>query len=59
MTTVRGLVDEGTHLADTLTLLKSTCGAGGAIQEGVIEIQGEQRDRVAAKLTELGYRIKR
>jgi len=58
ITTVRGLRDEGTHLADVLTLLKSTCGAGGTLQEDVVEIQGDQRERIAAALTAKKYRVR-
>ncbi len=58
VTTVRGLMDEGNHIADVLTFLKSTCGAGGTIQEGIIEIQGDHRERIAASLTQRGYRVK-
>jgi translation initiation factor 1 (eIF-1/SUI1) len=29
------------------------------VKDGVIELQGDVRDRVEAKLTELGYKVKR
>ncbi|SFJ53777.1 translation initiation factor [Planctomicrobium piriforme] len=58
VTTVRGLVDEGSHLSDVLTLLKNSCGAGGSIQEGVVELQGDQREKAAATLSAKGYRVK-
>jgi translation initiation factor 1 len=38
--------------------LKQECGTGGTIKEGMIEIQGEQRQRIAAVLQELGYKVK-
>jgi translation initiation factor 1 len=57
VTTLRGLRDEGTHLSELLTQLKSACGAGGAVKEGVLELQGDQRDRAAALLRQLGYRV--
>jgi translation initiation factor 1 len=38
--------------------LKQTCGSGGTMKDGVIEIQGEHRDTVAVALQQLGYTTK-
>lgn len=38
--------------------LKKTCGTGGTVKDGVIEIQGEQREKIAAALEKLGYKVK-
>ncbi len=38
--------------------LKAACGCGGTVKDGQIEIQGEQRERIAEFLRELGYKVK-
>jgi translation initiation factor 1 len=38
--------------------LKKSVGAGGAVKGETIEIQGDNRDAVAAKLQQLGYKTK-
>ncbi|MCA8996440.1 MAG: translation initiation factor, partial [Planctomycetaceae bacterium] len=56
MTTIRDLMDEGDHLLELLTKLKNHCGAGGTVADGVIELQGDQRERVEKFLSQLGYK---
>lgn len=58
VTLVRGLEPEGTDLPELLTQLKNACGAGGAVKEGVIEIQGNQLERLREVLGTIGYRVK-
>lgn len=38
--------------------LKKAVGAGGGVRDGQIEIQGEQREKIAAELEKLGYKTK-
>ncbi|MCA9259398.1 MAG: translation initiation factor [Planctomycetales bacterium] len=54
VTTVRGL--SVMDLPELLTDLKSLCGAGGSIQDDVLEIQGSHVDRIAQFLQRKGYR---
>jgi len=58
VTVVSGLVLSDEKLTELAKLLKNRCGAGGTVKDGEIEIQGELRDRVAAVLSELGYKTK-
>jgi translation initiation factor 1 len=56
---VTGLPLAGEALEELATRLKKACGAGGAVKDGTIEIQGEHRDRLVAELVKLGYDAKR
>lgn len=38
--------------------LKQACGSGGTVKNGVIEIQGEHRERIAEILQKMGYKTK-
>ena len=39
--------------------LKNRCGCGGAVKDGVIEIQGDHRDKVVRLLSTRGWDVKR
>jgi translation initiation factor 1 len=58
VTVVAGLAGGRAALDEVATMLKRLCGSGGTVSDGKVEIQGDHRERVAAKLTELGYRVK-
>jgi protein-tyrosine phosphatase len=59
VTTVSGLPLDDAGLVEFAATLKRRCGTGGTVKDGVIEIQGDQRDRLAAVLEGMGYTIKR
>jgi translation initiation factor 1 len=56
VTVVRGL--PGGDLARVAADLKKLCGAGGAVKDGAVEIQGDHRDKVVARLVAQGYAAK-
>ncbi|QDT97310.1 translation initiation factor [Gimesia aquarii] len=58
VTVVRGLPEEGNDLPELLKQLKSQCGAGGALKEEELEIQGDQLDRVREVLKAMGFQVK-
>jgi translation initiation factor 1 len=56
---ISGLPLAAADLEALASRLKRLCGAGGAVRDGVIEIQGEHRDRLVAELRQLGYDARR
>lgn len=56
---ISGLPLAAADLEALASRLKRLCGAGGAVRDGVIEIQGDHRDRLVAELCRLGYDAKR
>ena len=59
VTTVRGVPLRDDQLKVLAKELKKKCGVGGSAKEGVIEIQGDCRDKVEEFLTAKGYKVKR
>jgi protein-tyrosine phosphatase len=59
VTTVFDVPLDEAGLLQLATKLKDRCGTGGTVKDGVIEIQGDQRDRLAAVLKSMGYKVKR
>ena len=57
-TVVTGLQGSPADLDALAVDLRRAVGAGGAVREGAIEIQGDHRERLAQRLTALGYRVK-
>jgi translation initiation factor 1 len=56
VTVVRGLPPR--DLKAVASDLKRLCGSGGAVKEGAVEIQGDHREKVAARLEAQGHRVK-
>ena len=59
VTVVSGLALDDTALLRLGKQLKAACGCGGTVKNGVIEVQGDQRERVAEALEKRGWRVKR
>jgi translation initiation factor 1 len=59
VTVVRGVALEATALAALGKQLKATCGSGGTVKDGVIEVQGDHGERVVEALRAQGYTVKR
>ncbi|HZU67761.1 MAG TPA: translation initiation factor Sui1 [Ktedonobacteraceae bacterium] len=59
VTVITGVPASGEALAALAQQLKKLCGSGGTVKDGNIEIQGDHCDKVIAKMTALGYKVKR
>ncbi len=55
---IRNLKLTPTDMAALCKRIKRACGAGGTVKDGAIEIQGNQREKVATVLEKLGYKTK-
>lgn len=58
VTLVKKLMLSDDDLKALAKKLKQECGTGGTIKDGVIEIQGEHREKIADVLRKLGYKVK-
>ena len=58
VTVVRGLALPPADLAALGKRLKTACGSGGTVKDGVVEIQGDHRDRVLQWLVAQGWKAK-
>jgi translation initiation factor 1 len=54
VTLVRGLALDDAALAELGKRLRTACGAGGTVKDGVIEVQGDHAERVLAWLAQQG-----
>ena len=58
VTLIKNLVLSEADMNALAKKIKQACGVGGTVKDGVIEIQGENREKIAAVLTKLGYKVK-
>ena len=58
VTTISGVPRVEAELKVLLKKLKQGCGSGGAVKEGVIEIQGDHREKLKTLLEKEGFTIK-
>jgi translation initiation factor 1 len=59
VTLISGLPLDGEELKNLAKLLKQKCGCGGSVKDGIVEIQGDQREILEQELVSLGYKVKR
>ena len=59
VTLVTGVPLDAAELPGLAKRLKNLCGAGGTVKNGIIEIQGDHRDRIVAELQGRGWTVKR
>ncbi len=59
VTTITGLAGEPGELKQLVKQLKQKCGTGGAVRDGVVEIQGDHRDLLVEELKGRGFTVKR
>jgi translation initiation factor 1 len=58
VTLVRGLPLPDAELAALGKALRSACGSGGTVKDGVLEIQGDHRERVLELLLQRGFKAR-
>lgn len=58
VSTINGLNLPDKDLKQLAKQLKQLCGTGGSVKNGVIEIQGDHRDKLLSELENQGYTVK-
>ena len=55
---IKGLVLNEADMTALAKQIKQACGSGGTVKDGVIEIQGDHREKIAEVLKKMGYKVK-
>ena len=58
VTVIHGLPKNGPFLETLAKELKKSCGTGGKASDGIVELQGDQRERLRALLAGKGWKVK-
>jgi translation initiation factor 1 len=58
VTLIKGLKLSPDDMKDLARQIKQACGVGGTLREDVIEIQGDQREKIAPLLKSKGFQVK-
>jgi translation initiation factor 1 len=59
VTLVKGLALDAAALAALGKQLRTACGSGGTVKDGVLEVQGDHVERIMEELVKHGHRPKR
>lgn len=58
VTTISGFDLDTDKLKALAKQLKKICSTGGTVKDGIIEIQGDHRDKLKQQLDKMGYPVK-
>lgn len=58
VTVLYDLPRNSAFLRELAARLKKGCGTGGTVRDGIIELQGDHRERLRQTLAAMGYRVK-
>ncbi|SNY46432.1 translation initiation factor 1 (eIF-1/SUI1) [Arsukibacterium tuosuense] len=56
--TISGIAKPVTELTEICAALKKKCACGGAVKDGIIEIQADKRQLIEQHLSQLGFNVK-